>query len=323
MKAQSLVGLQSTRFPWCHVRRDHPPRFIDTKQRALPPPSPLVICSCCIQRRAAALPARLGLVEARAPHSRGGAGHRPPPGLLIRVPAAVAPPVWLGGLHPLVWLQCCGGRRTLLGDEHGAVRWGAPSGAGAKQDLPNFSDPVPVPLFAFIYVFGYLAYFIGLGARRASEVAATHTAHCCYNCYTCLQPCSPSVRHLCPHGERRRALASCRCTSCCPAPSPAPAAAAPAWSVLVSMLLCCAGVAVFKRWEMATPVHEQVCLRGCWSRGVPATSSSLRSSFHSGACLLRTAMTLLRSPHRQILRCCVRLFGVQQGCDIRHRGGQP
>ena len=42
-----------------------------------------------------------------------------------------------------------------------------------------------------------------------------------------------------------------------PGTNPAPGTT-PAWSVLVSLLLCCAGVAAFKRWEMGTPVHEQV-----------------------------------------------------------------
>ena len=36
-------------------------------------------------------------------------------------------------------------------------------GGGCRSDLPNFSVDVPVPLFSFAYVLGYVAYYAGLG----------------------------------------------------------------------------------------------------------------------------------------------------------------
>ena len=41
---------------------------------------------------------------------------------------------------------------------------------GCEAALPNFSKPVPVPLFAFIYVVGYVMYYGGLGGFWVSDV---------------------------------------------------------------------------------------------------------------------------------------------------------
>jgi len=40
---------------------------------------------------------------------------------------------------------------------------------GCEAALPNFSKPVPVPLFAFIYVVGYVMYYGGLGKFLAGN----------------------------------------------------------------------------------------------------------------------------------------------------------
>ena len=50
-----------------------------------------------------------------------------------------------------------------------------------------------------------------------------------------------------------------------PGTNPAPAVT-PAWSVALSLVLCCTGVVIFKQWELRMPVHAQV--RGADGNGI-------------------------------------------------------
>lgn len=134
---------------------------------------------------------------------------------------------------------------------------------GCEAALPNFANPVPVPLFAFIYVVGYVMYYGGLGKFLAVRRGIPTRAQALHRDQATLYCRPPSTAALSLESATFALLVNVAGSGLMslyfllPGTNPAPGTT-PAWSVLVSLLLCCAGVAAFKRWEMGTPVHEQV-----------------------------------------------------------------